>query len=342
MSFIIKNIFLSLWFFHLILTAKKSKLSKFKLARPVNSIGGQTTKSHYLNRYCKNWSETFNVLICLSGSPVPLFLLRYLKARGVKILVIQNGVYYPLWFPQDWKIKNAYLKNLNQLSDHTFFQSNFALESYRNFVYSPPCRHSILFNGVDQNIFRPHEATNASEFNILLFLDIKRDYQKYWDFFEDFFSKNHFEFNIKLNVIGNNTDRLYLREVKCLFENLAVNTEVFDNLSLENISIILPRNHCMVHIIHNDVCPNKVIEAMSCGVPVIGVNSGGTPEIIGDPNLILNTTLTYEQISLPDSKELYNKLLFIRSDHDKIRRAVISRSKRFNLFDWFKAIEKNV
>ena len=46
--------------------------------------------------------------------------------------------------------------------------------------------------------------------------------------------------------------------------------------------------HAYVTFSLRDPCPNSVIEAMSCGTPVLGIKSGGIPDIVGDAGILLD------------------------------------------------------
>src|SRR5207248_3199179 len=41
------------------------------------------------------------------------------------------------------------------------------------------------------------------------------------------------------------------------------------------------RAHLLLHTKRNDPCPNVVLEALSCGLPVVHSASGGLPELVG-------------------------------------------------------------
>ena len=44
---------------------------------------------------------------------------------------------------------------------------------------------------------------------------------------------------------------------------------------------IFHQSDILLHAKIHDVCPGVVIEAMSCGVPVVYSSSGGVPELVG-------------------------------------------------------------
>ena len=45
---------------------------------------------------------------------------------------------------------------------------------------------------------------------------------------------------------------------------------------------IYQKHEVYINLKYLDPCPNAVIEALSCGLPVIYSNSGGTPELVGN------------------------------------------------------------
>jgi len=63
-------------------------------------------------------------------------------------------------------------------------------------------------------------------------------------------------------------------------ENKSNKIEFLGNISQEKIYIENMNATCFLHLSWFDHCPNSVIEAMSCGTPVVCSNQGGTKELI--------------------------------------------------------------
>jgi glycosyltransferase involved in cell wall biosynthesis len=55
----------------------------------------------------------------------------------------------------------------------------------------------------------------------------------------------------------------------------------------ETISIMKSCKY-LIHLAFIDICPNIVIEGLSCGLNVLCTNLGGTPELVGNNGIILN------------------------------------------------------
>ena len=57
--------------------------------------------------------------------------------------------------------------------------------------------------------------------------------------------------------------------------------------SLDEVRSAFFDSHIYITFTYRDSCPNTVIEAMAHGLPVIGIASGGVPDIVGDAGILL-------------------------------------------------------
>lgn len=130
----------------------------------------------------------------------------------------------------------------------------------------------------------------------------------------DAFAKLSKEFpELKLVLIGRND--LVNPKTKRYYENIT--NQITDNNLSKKIKFL-------GHIMHDklpsfykgaklfiqpsfyETFGKTVIESMACGTPVIGSNTGATPEVIGESGLLFNPN---------SSDELYNKMNILCSDH---------------------------
>lgn len=72
--------------------------------------------------------------------------------------------------------------------------------------------------------------------------------------------------------------------VQPLIEELGLHgrVELVGRYSQRDAPALLRRAHLLLHTKVKDPCPSAVIEAMSCGLPVVYPASGGTLELVGD------------------------------------------------------------
>ncbi|MEI6437728.1 MAG: glycosyltransferase family 4 protein [Candidatus Omnitrophota bacterium] len=63
---------------------------------------------------------------------------------------------------------------------------------------------------------------------------------------------------------------------------------------------ILRSADILLHLKYADPCPTVVIEAMACGLPVVGSRSGGLPELVGDEaGALVPVPLDLEKLYVP-------------------------------------------
>jgi glycosyltransferase involved in cell wall biosynthesis len=328
---------------NLLRTARGGSAGVKLLAYP-SYRGGPSTKVDQLKSLLAAKGEAFGTVLALSAVAAPIALVKRLKSRGARILVNQNGVYYPSWAGASYLAQNLYLRRLNELADHTFFQSEFAKESYVKWVGPVPRSHSILFNGVDTNAFRPGPRRAESPVVVLFFCDFKESYRPYWEALGAWLSHVSFPLrpeNYRVLAVGNcaGEERPFLCELERRWEGLPV--QFHANVPRADIPGLVQRANVLVHVIYNDVCPNKVLEAMACGVWPICVSAGGTRELVGDAGTVLEVPAGYEEPRLPSSQELSRAFaVFLGADRAALSARARARAECFTIEAWRNETQK--
>ena len=74
---------------------------------------------------------------------------------------------------------------------------------------------------------------------------------------------------------------------------------MYGAFSYDDAPSIYTRADILLHLKYKDPCPNVVIEAMACGLPTIGSNSGGLPELVGDCGILLPVVSSWDEMMYP-------------------------------------------
>ncbi len=224
-------------------------------------------------------------ILYLVSSALPLYpevIVRAAKRRGASLVLNQNGVAYPGWHGPGWEKTNRPARNLLQQADYVVYQSRFCKESADKFSGTCQAPWEILANPVDTKIFVP-----ASESPPGIRLLLAGSHQHWYRVRTALEALAHLP-DARLTIAGRLT--FHSQESRCLEDVYALagqlgitnRVELAGPYSQEAAPTLFQGHHILLHTKYNDPCPRLVVEAMSCGLPVVYSASGGVPELVGE------------------------------------------------------------
>lgn len=311
------------------------------------ALGGPQTKLIEMERSIQHQNRP-NVLFITSGSPPPLAALSWAKLCGVKILLNQNGVYYPA-VNQSYRKINSGLRKVHDLADYVVYQTEFCKAAYKRWAGPLAKRHSVLWNGVDTKRFHPTSGipTDADALKILIAGNIVSETAYQLDTLptllsilanEGFSTFKRCQFQFAGKVDDGSSQKL--RELEKQFNDAhpKVEFKLRGMYSSSEAPSIYQQADMFLHLKYKDPCPNAVAEAMASGLPVLCGNSGGTPELVGESGFILQIDDDWNQDHALPAAEVAKVLLSLTCDEIKTRAALArQRAARFmDLNTWVK------
>lgn len=307
--------------------------------------GGRVKLVHLAQVYPENKLQTN--IIYLVSSAVPQhaeILVRYLKAKGIKLVWNQNGVAYPAWDKENYKSTNSRLASLLYMADYVVYQSEFCRLSADRYLGAARVPSRVLYNPVDTEMFTvsrnppPVETwqllvtgTHLQAERVLLILKTLSELIKRGQ-------------KARLIIAGRLgwSDAEQQTEVAITKHNLTGCVVLLGAYTQDQAPEIYQSAHVCFHVKYKDPCPTVPIEAMACGVPVIGSMSGGMPELVSNEGgLLLDVPDVWDRMCYPEPEALADAVFEIMSDHEKWCRKARDRAVRqFSKEQWLEEHRK--
>ncbi|MDD5738605.1 MAG: glycosyltransferase family 4 protein [Candidatus Pacebacteria bacterium] len=173
-----------------------------------------------------------------------------------------------LYRGKDKSIDNLIFKINKLLADGVIFQSNWSREQNRKIHQNFPKYQTVIYNAPDLSIFNKIAKKEFSAFRKIKLVAVSwsNNLKKGFDVYK--YLDEHLDFKkYEMVFIGNSPVD---------FKNI----KTIKPVGSKELAVILKQNDIYITSSQKDPCSNALIEALSCGLPAVGLNDGGHPELI--------------------------------------------------------------
>jgi len=312
---------------------------QFPAAPPGNNfhLTGGATKINYLHESLPHSGTKCSILyVVSSGHHNGVYkILNTARKRGIKIVWNQNGAFFPYTYGKAFsRFANKRLAKLIKLADYILYQSKFAQIGTHHFLGKLNKPHEILYNAVDTNKFYPPKIKTPTK---LLISGSHNQFYRVESAVLVLKSLLKYQKDIRLLIAGKISKNMQKQLVVLLDKCHLSDYVEYIGVYTQNMAPNIYRNcGILLHSKFNDVCPTVVLEAMSCGLPVVYSNSGGVPELVGEEAGIgIPTVRSWVKEQLPDTEKFVEGVFRVIDSYDKFSEAARSRvENHFNLDNW--------
>jgi glycosyltransferase involved in cell wall biosynthesis len=306
----------------------------------VGAAGGPLVKVGLLQQRFPGVRSDIDLIYLLSNA---LFLtpgtLAAARQAGIPVVMNQNGVFYPAWYPRGWEEENARMRDARAQASHVLYQSEFCRMAAERFLGPRQGPSEILYNAVDVHRFTPSASARApGPFRLLLTGKIGPSTgYRLLNGVEALVAARKGGLDVVLIVAGPVDDETG-RTARALVAQAGMDDALVLSGPYGRTSApdIYRAADAYLMTKHNDPCPNVVLEALSSGLPVLYSGSGGVPELVGgEAGVALPVEQTFETSPTPSPDAIAEGLARIMADREPMAVAARRRAvARFGLEAW--------
>jgi glycosyltransferase involved in cell wall biosynthesis len=290
-------------------------------------------------------SQAADAILVLAGTR-KLFPLGKARRRGARIVQRLDGinwVHRVRWAGPRYTIRaiygNANLSFIRgRLADHVIYQSQFIKGWWEDWYRPARVPSNVILNGVDLERYTPHglHERPSGHQRLLVVEGSLAGAQNYGLFnavsLAESLSK---KFRIELMVVGRVDGRTKNR---LKYQN-AFRIQFMDTTPREHIPWLMRSAHLLFSAEVNPPCPNSVIEALACGLPVVGFDTGSLFELVqGDAGRLAPYGTDPWKLQRPDIPALTEAAMEVLQDQPLFRKSARERAE--STFDVEKMVDE--
>lgn len=273
-----------------------------------------------------------DAVLVIAGTRFILDLNR-LRRRGIRVVQRLDGVNWVQrvkWSGVKYSVRaeygNVMLASIrNRFADRVIYQSQFIRKWWEDWYGVAKAPASVIINGVDLNAYThdgEHERPTDKYRMLLLEGSLARGLNSGLFHAVSVAEKMSAKYPMEVVVAGT-VDEATQKKLQS-----KVPVKFLDTVPRADIPKLARSSHFMYCAEVNPPCPNSVIEAMACGLPVIGFDSGSLKELVTeDAGCIVPYGSNPWKLETPDIETLASSAGDVLEKQNQFRAAARRRAE---------------
>jgi len=216
----------------------------------------------------------------------------------------------------------------SRIATNIIYQSDFSRKWWEDWYGKTRVSSSVIHNGVDLKTYSSGETPSGPPYKLLLVegslgggYEMGLDNAIRWT--EILQSK--YSLPVELTVVGKITDK----HKKQIEAKTNININWMGSVPREQIPMIDRSAHIFFSADLNAACPNSVIEALACGLPVVAFDTGALNELVlGDSGRVVPYGSNPWNIDLPNVDALADASVEILKDQPRFRKSAREQAEK--------------
>ena len=275
-----------------------------------------------------------DAILILAGTK-DLLPLRRARRRGTRIVQRLDGinwVHRVRWAGIRYSLRaiygNAVISFIrNRMADRVIYQSQFIKQWWEDWYHPARVPSAAILNGVDLDRYTPsglHERPSQHYRLLVVEGSLAGGLNS------GLFSAVHLasmlakKFKIELAIVG----RVDRRTKNKFRKQHAFRLRFMDVIPREHIPWLMRSSHLLFSAEVNPPCPNSVIEALACGLPVVGFDTGSLSELVqGDAGRLVPYGGKPWKLEQPDIPALAEAAMEVLDHQPRFRKPARERAE---------------